>query len=146
MRILMLMIIMAGTFTSSFARQEYVVAKEENTPIYRNRLRKLYEQSVFTISPDEQVRVLKREGRHLRVENSNRQHGWVEVKHVLPVAASKKISFDDVFVEGYINNPDPAIIFGSTDPEDNMIKLDRSFRDALRENVDRETVMRQTAR
>ena len=146
MRSLMIMIAIAGMFCSISAKQSYVVAKEENTSVYQNRLRKLYEQAVFTINPDEQVRVLKRSGRHIRIENKDQRKGWVEDKLVLPVVVSKEITYDPAAVEGYLNNPEPTIIWGSDGPYDYEIKLDRSFRDALRENVDKQTALRVTGR
>jgi len=146
MRSLMIIVAIAGIFCSIHARQSYVVAKEENTAVYRNRLRKLYEQAVFTINPDEQVRVLKRSGRHIRIENKNQQKGWVEDKRMLPVVVSKEIVYDPATVEGYLDTPDPTIIWGSDGPDDYQIRPDRSFRDALRENIDKETALRVTDR
>ena len=146
MRTLMLMIIMAGTFASSFGRQEYVVAKEENTAVYRNRVRKIYEEELFNLNPDEKVRVLEKKGEFIKVENSNQQCGWVERNRVVPIAAIRSFMYDHTDVMGYLDNPEPIIILDATDPDDNTIHLDRSFKDALRENVDRETVMRRTTR
>jgi hypothetical protein len=137
----MLMIIMAGTFASSFGRQEYVVAKEENTAVYQNRGRNLYERKLFNLNPDEKVRVLEKKGEFIKVENRKQQCGWVEEHRVVPIAASRIFTYDHTDVMGYLDNPEPIIILDATDPDDNVIRLDRSFKDALRENVDRETVM-----
>jgi hypothetical protein len=52
--------------------------------------------------------------------------------------------FDDAEVIGYLDNPTPVYIIDADNPNADPIKLDRSFADALRENVDRETIERQT--
>jgi len=51
--------------------------------------------------------------------------------------------FDNAEVIGYLDNPTPVYIIDSDDPNADPINLDRSFKDALRENVDKETVERQ---
>ena len=55
----------------------------------------------------------------------------------------KKFMFDDAEVIGYLDNPTPVYIIDADNKDATPIKLDRSFADALRQDVDRETVERQ---
>ena len=142
MRSLILIMAIAGVLCSVSARQLYVVAKEQNTAVYQNRLRKLYEQAVFFINPDERVRVLKDSGGHLQIINQFQQFGWVKAGRVMRVSANKSFVFDSASVAGYIDSPDMAIVWGRNGLDDFEITLDRSFQDALRENVNRETIQR----
>jgi hypothetical protein len=69
--------------------------------------------------------------------------GWVEKQLVVATGKSKTFIFEGADVFGYLDNPTPVYIIDADDPNANPISLDRSFSDALRENVDRETVERQ---
>ena len=61
----------------------------------------------------------------------------------MAVGKSKTFVFDNAEVIGYLDNPTPVYIIDIDDPNADPINLDRSFKDALRENVDKETVERQ---
>jgi hypothetical protein len=52
--------------------------------------------------------------------------------------------FDNADVIGYLDNPTPVYIIDAEDPNSDPINLTRSFKDALRVNVDQETIERQT--
>jgi hypothetical protein len=62
---------------------------------------------------------------------------------VVQIGKSKTFVFDNAEVVGYLDNPTPVYILDSDDPNAERIYLDRSFKDALRDNVDKETVERQ---
>jgi hypothetical protein len=53
--------------------------------------------------------------------------------------------FDTIDVEPFSSEPSLLVIIGKDDNPENAIVLDRSFADALRENIDRETIYRQCA-
>lgn len=57
---------------------------------------------------------------------------------------SRKFTFDDTEVQGYLDNPTPIYIMDTDDPNSEPITLDRSFREALKINIDRETIERTT--
>jgi hypothetical protein len=50
--------------------------------------------------------------------------------------------FEGADVIGYLDNPTPVFIMDIDDPNADPITLDRSFKDALKVNVDRETMER----
>jgi hypothetical protein len=54
--------------------------------------------------------------------------------------------FDNAEVVGYLDNPTPVYILDSDDPNAERIYLDRSFKEALLDNVDQETTGRQASK
>ena len=89
--------------------------------------------------------MLKETRNSYQVEFSGKR-GWVDKGSVVAVGKSKTFVFDNADVIGYLDNPTPVYIIDADDPNANPITLDRSFKDALRENVDRETVERQVGK
>jgi|WetSurMetagenome_2_1015567.scaffolds.fasta_scaffold624201_1 hypothetical protein len=53
---------------------------------------------------------------------------------------SKSIRFDSTDVIGYLENPTPVYILDTDDPKAEGIYLDRSFKESLRENIDKEVL------
>ena len=60
------------------------------------------------------------------------------------VHPNKSFRFDSTDVHGYLDNPTLTCILDSDDPSAEPIHLERSFKDALCENLDKETVDRQS--
>ena len=69
--------------------------------------------------------------------------GRVDKDHVRK-APSRSIIFENTHVTGYTDNPGMVVILDGDGLPDAMLQLDRSFREHLRENVDRETAERMT--
>ncbi|MCL2220131.1 MAG: hypothetical protein FWC23_08565 [Chitinispirillia bacterium] len=55
---------------------------------------------------------------------------------------SRSLSYDALEIEGYFGNPTLVQITLTDDPDSEPIVLDRSFREALKENSDKETMER----
>ncbi|MFW6219698.1 MAG: hypothetical protein ACOC33_02520 [bacterium] len=53
---------------------------------------------------------------------------------------SRKFTFDETEVQGYLDNPTPIYIMDNDNPNSELIILDRCFREALKINIDKETV------
>ncbi|MGE5669964.1 MAG: hypothetical protein ACM31E_00880 [Fibrobacterota bacterium] len=64
------------------------------------------------------------------------------VKKDAGIKISKTMTFQHVNVETYLENPGTIIITGSTLDDTMDLKLDRSFRQELSSNIDKETVER----
>jgi hypothetical protein len=137
---LMALIVVLGSI-SLFA-QKYVTPKEE-TGLYPNETRQVYEQPVATVSTSDRLTILQEKNRHYKVKTSTGQEGWIEKRLVAATGKSKTFVFDNAEVIGYLDNPTPVYIIDTDDPNADPINLDRSFKDALRENVDKETIERQ---
>lgn len=80
---------------------------------------------VGAIQANEQVNVTK--------ENQE----WLQGREV-----SKKISYDSAIVNGFYQGLPFGFVDGGTDVADIEVKLNRSFRENLSENVDKETIAR----
>ncbi len=131
----------AGSVT---AKPKWVQPQKDGVGVYKNQIRETYEEPITTASSNDRMEVVSEKRNHYKVRINN-QTGWVEKRLVAAVAqGSKSYMFDDAEVIGYLDNPTPVYIIDADDRERDPIKLDRSFAEALRENVDRETLERQT--
>ncbi|MBD3421016.1 MAG: hypothetical protein GF398_12925 [Chitinivibrionales bacterium] len=122
---------------------KWVQPTKNDVGVYKNQKRELYEQPIMKVGTNARMQVLKSTRNHYRVK-VNGETGWVEKRMVAAAAkSSKTYLFEDAEVIGYLDNPTPVYIIDADDQDKDPIKLDRSFAEALRENVDRETVERQ---
>ncbi len=130
--------------SSSFAQAvKFVQPTKSNVGIYENETRKPYEEATVTVGTGDRLQVLETKRSHYKVKTQNNQVGWVE-KRLVVGASGKKFMFSDAEVIGYLDNPTPVYIIDADDRESTPIKLDRSFAEALRQNVDKPTVERRT--
>jgi hypothetical protein len=141
MRLSLISLIIVITTASIFA-QKYVTPKEE-TGLYKNETRQVYEEPIQTVGPNDRLTILETKSRHYKVKTTAGEEGWVEKRLVAATGKSKTFVFDNAEVIGYLDNPTPVYIIDTDDPNADPINLDRSFKDALRENVDKETIERQ---
>ncbi len=130
------------SITTAADARKYVTPKKNGAGVYENEIRKLNEQPVVTVDTEDRLTVLKESRDKYYVEAQGKK-GWIDKAAVVAVGKSKTFVFDNADVIGYLDNPTPVYIIDADDPNANPITLDRSFKDALRENVDRETVERQ---
>jgi len=123
--------------------EKIVVPKQDGVGIYKNEVRGVYEEPILKVGTNDRLEVLKKKGRSYEVRTPDGQTGWVEERLVASAGKSRTFVFDNADVIGYLDNPTPVYIIDTDDPNADPINLDRSFKDALRENVDKETVERQ---
>ncbi|MBN2036102.1 MAG: hypothetical protein JW768_05110 [Chitinispirillaceae bacterium] len=140
---LLWVILMASVALWAAESQKYVQAKKGSVGVYKNRIREVYEQPIFKVGTVDRLLVLDSKGQHYMVKNVEGQTGWVEKQLVIAIGKSKTFVFDNAEVMGYLDAPTPVYIIDSDDPNAERIYLDRSFKDALRDNVDKETIERQ---
>ena len=143
MRLSKLFLVFAIFVSVVFAAEKYVVPNKDGVGVYKNRTREVYEEPVVKVGTTDRLTVIKKKGRHYQVKTGDGQRGWVEARMVATTGKSKTFVFDNADVIGYLDNPTPVYIIDTDDPNADPINLDRSFKDALRENVDKETVERQ---
>ena len=140
----MLMIIaLSATAVMVFGAKKFLTPIKDGTGIYKNRTREVYEEPIFKVGTTDRLEVINKRGRFYQVKTPNGQTGWIEDRLVVATGKSKTFVFDNADVIGYLDNPTPVYIIDTDDPNADPIHLDRSFKDALRENVDKETVERQ---
>lgn len=145
MRLINLAIIAVFLFASfTFAQRnpKFVQPKKNNVGIYKNETRSVNEPAIVTVGLNDRLKVVKTSRSHYKVKTNDGQTGWIE-KRLVAAASGKSFLFDDAEVIGYLDNPTPVYIIDADSKDATPIKLDRSFAEALRENIDRETVERQ---
>jgi len=121
---------------------KFVQPNKNNVGLYRNETRSVNETAVLEVGLNDRLKILKNGRDHYQVQTDDGKVGWVE-KRLCASASGKSFLFDDAEVIGYLDNPTPVYIIDADSKDATPIKLDRSFAEALRENVDRETVERQ---
>ena len=141
-KVLMIMALSAGV-TVLFAAEKFVTPVKDGTGVYKNQTREVYEEPILTVGTTDRLTVITKKGRFYQVRTPDGQTGWIEDRLVVATGKSKTFVFDNADVIGYLDNPTPVYIIDTDDPNADPINLDRSFKDALRENVDKETVERQ---
>lgn len=125
------------------ADPKYVQAKKADVSVYKNETIEVYEQPVFKVGLDDRLLVLDTKGDKYNVRNADGLTGWVAKKEVILIGKSKTFIFDKAEVVGYLDNPTPVYILDSDDPNAERIYLERSFKDELKSNIDKETAERQ---
>ncbi len=120
----------------------YVVATGNKAGIYEREIRKVYDTPLFTVGTVDRLLVLETGKNCYKIKRSSGETGWIE-KRLVKKIPWRGFVFEGMEVMGYPENPTPVVIIGKDDSPEEMIVLNRSFRDALKENIDRETVYRQ---
>jgi hypothetical protein len=141
-KFLMITVFAATALWAAKSNQTFVSPKENNVGVYKNQIREVYETPVFKVGSEDRLLVLESKGDHYKVQNSEGASGWIEKRLVISIGKSKTFVFDNAEVVGYLDNPTPVYILDSDDPNAERIYLDRSFKEALRDNTDKETVER----
>jgi len=142
MKTVILILTIAVTVINAGVRKSYVIPVKNNVGVYQNRTRKLFERSLFTLTPNDRCIVMGEKERSIKIQDSQGRVGWVKRRLVKPVGPNATFVFDTTSVMGYLNNPTPIYILLSERDEYTRLRLDRSFSEELSVNVDRETIAR----
>jgi hypothetical protein len=121
----------------------YVKPVQNNVGIYRSMKPDASEQPLFKVGNEDRLVLVEIKGDFLRVQNVDGVSGWVERKLMVSIGSNKAFSFDKADVIGYLDNPTPVYIIDVDDPNAERISLDRSFKEALKDNIDKVTIERQ---
>ncbi|MDG5816096.1 hypothetical protein QA601_13465 [Chitinispirillales bacterium ANBcel5] len=139
-------VLLVVSICSAAFAQTVVTPNSDGVGVYENEIREVYENPIFTVDRNDNLTVVETQARHYKVRTGGGQVGWVERNRVSAVSSdegrSRTFVFDNAEVVGYLDNPAPVYIMDTDDPGAEPISLDRSFKDALRQNIDRETLER----
>ena len=145
MRLIRWTVLLVSTIAFFASAQKVAQPTKEGVKVYQSDTRQLYEAPILTVGTSDRLQILDSKRDMHKVKTSDGTIGWVEKKEVSVLSGkSKTFVFDNAEVVGYLDNPTPVYIIDTDDPNADPISLDRSFKDALRENIDKETVERQT--
>ena len=125
------------------SERPYVVPLGNSVPVYGERIRRGNETPMFRVNGKDRLAVLGESGVRYKISNGDGKTGWVDKKRVGHVKSGKRFVFNNTEVHGYLDDPSPVYIIDADGPENITLNLERSFHDALRENVDKYTVRRE---
>ena len=138
-------IVLLLVVVSSFAqvqRNFYVTPNSDNIGIYVNQNRQMNERAIQTVGRQDVLRVVEQGRNHYKVRTNSGNEGWIEKRLAVRNDAKKAYTFDDVEIQGYLDNPTPIYITDVEDGSFSAIELDRSFADALKRKNDKERANR----
>ena len=133
-----------GIAFSASAQDKFVQPTENNVGIFQNEIRALNEKPLFTVNTNDRLQIIGNGSKMVKIKNADGKTGYIEKRLVVNTGKNKTFVMDEQSVEGYLDNPTPVYILDATDANADPISLNRSFSDAMRDNVDRETVERQS--
>ena len=141
-----LILALAAGFAFAQRVGDAMQARRANTQIYANEVREAYEQPLGTIGTNDLVTITEVRKNHFKVRTGGGVEGFVEKRDVNKASAAaaknRAFAFEAAEVIGYLDNPTPIYIIDMDDPNADPISLERSFKEALKENVDKETMER----
>ena len=119
-----------------------VQPKKDNVGVYMNVEKN--EATIFNVNADDRICVTEetKEWYHIWINNKT---GWILKSDVIILQKSKRFEFADAEVMGYLDNPTPIYIIDANNKDQYPINLDRSFKEDLRENTDREIFERSSS-
>jgi len=110
--------------------------------VYEKEFHSQYEKPLYSVSKGDKLDVLQQKDLTFQVRNRGYKTGWINRDVCTIKTKSTSFTFDPTQVEGFIDNTGTILVPGSNLLVDDTIKLNRSFRNALVENVDKETIER----
>jgi hypothetical protein len=125
-----------------FAQKTFYVSPTADVGIYANQTRQMNEKALETVVKGSVLRVTDTKGNYYRVRTDAGNEGWLEKRMAVRNDAKKAYTFDDVEIQGYLDNPTPIYITDVDEGSISAIELDRSFADALKRKNDKEQVNR----
>jgi hypothetical protein len=125
-------------------KMTYAIPVENNVPVYKNQVRKLYEKPVFTMSQKSVYLVTESGKNSVKILDEEGVTGWVESGLVKVIVDDRSFVFQPADVHGWLDYPQLTAIIDGEEQRMNPLVLVRSFAESLRDNVDKETVSRQT--
>jgi len=142
-RIVTLILMASAAIWAAGTVGKYVKPIQNNTGIYKSMKPEAADQPLFKVGTEDRLVLIEARGDFLRVQNVDGVSGWVEKKLMVAIGLNKSFSFDKADVIGYLDNPTPVYIIDVDDPNAERISLDRSFKESLKDNVDKITIERE---
>ncbi|MFP4418810.1 MAG: hypothetical protein ACOC41_08055 [Chitinivibrionales bacterium] len=137
--LLALAVVVAGEATLVV---RYAIPRNQQTKVYAEQERSEGQRVLFAAGRDDRLRIIRDNGEMLLVRDREGRQGWVAASEVVTTRSSRMMAFDKAEVYGYLDDPQAIYIIDADDTKAAAIEIDRSFKEQLKENVDRETIDR----
>lgn len=125
----------------SAAKTKFVIVENDNLAIYKKQSWSENDAPVTTVNKGDKLEVIKTKNETYRVKTDNSKTGWVLKSAVTPAKESKMDGFKAATVQSSNSEPTPGYVDGIDDSEPtDAIIPERSFKDNLKSNVDKESV------
>jgi hypothetical protein len=125
---------------SAQQKSRYVVPIGNDVPVYAHQIRQVYEKPAFVLNEGSALAVLERTSEKTKVRDENGRTGWIE--NMLLRSVSKTFIYEPQAIEDRLDNPEKIWLIDPGVPENEPIRLDRSFKDEARVNEDKESMER----
>jgi len=135
------MLIVLFTAYSFGQKVGYVLPTSDAIAVYTNQVRQVNEKALETVGKTDRLKVVETASNHYKVLTPSGKTGWVE-KRLVSKTDGKVETFDGVEVQGYLDNPTPLVITDVDQGYTAPIDINRSFKDALKNNADKEMISR----
>ncbi len=119
-----------------------ITKAKNNIGVYKSHTRKLNERALFTVSLENRLAIIEENKNAFKILDENGRIGCIEKRMVTKQKGSKCFTFDNAYIDGYIDLPSIITIFDSDQKMAISIKLDRSFKDCFLVNIDKESIKR----
>ncbi len=139
---IMRVIVTAVLYTTVSFGDQVVIPVRDNVNVYENQFT---EKVIFTVHRNEPLKVSQNQRGRLLISDETGKSGWIEKSDAGEMSKNRTIQFENIEIAGYIDNPQPLYITVPGEQDDVPLTLNRSFKESLRENVDKETVSRSCA-
>jgi hypothetical protein len=140
-KVLMGMLLGCFMLSISWAEEKVVLAKRNGVKVYKNKKSKMNEKPVAKASKNDYLKVIKEDkgAKKYQVATAGGVIGWVNISDTKTASGTQaKYSFDDLEIQGWLDNPQAIYILDQDESDLGGFRLDKSFAGMMEENLDRE--------
>jgi hypothetical protein len=123
-----------------------VLVKHDNAGVYQNRIRKVFETPLFSVSTQDRLLVQETKGDRYFIRDREGREGWIDKLVCVQASRNRQIIYEPIDLRPFSSEVSTTLILGNNDQPDEMIRLDRSFKEELMSNTDKEALERQATR
>ncbi len=124
------------------ASELIVMPRMDSVGVYRNETRQASERPLFTVSTGDRLMVIEARVRHYLVKDRDDRQGWIEKSLCARASRGTLFICTPTDITAFENGVHPLYVGGASDQPDEMIPIERSFREELRCNIDKEEAAR----